>query len=81
MSQVVLYHTAACHLCEEAEELVTAYFAAHDVEPISLVRVDIADDEALLARYGVLIPVLLEVATGRELRWPFDSNDISRFFS
>lgn len=80
MSQVVLYHTAACHLCEEAEELVMAYFAAHGVEPISLVRMDVADDAALLARYGLLIPVLSEVATGRELCWPFDLNDISRFF-
>ena len=36
--------------------------------------VDIADDEALLARYGTRIPVL--ACRGREIGWPFNADDV-----
>jgi hypothetical protein len=72
MIRLTLYHTAGCHLCEEAEALILACLA----RPDSLERTDIAEDEALLARYGVLIPVLRDHATGRELHWPFGTHEI-----
>lgn len=60
-----LYLTSACHLCEQAEALLQAL-------SIRVETVEIADDEQLLARYGVRIPVLHDVHTDRELDWPFD---------
>lgn len=61
-----LYATSACHLCEQAEALLQRL-------GWSVETVEIADDEALLERYGTRIPVLRHVQTGRELDWPFDA--------
>jgi len=40
--------------------------------------VEIADDDELLERYGVRIPVLQRLDTGAELDWPFDAVAIER---
>ena len=40
--------------------------------------VEIADDEDLLERYGVRIPVLRRLDTGEELDWPFDVAAVRR---
>ena len=42
--------------------------------------VDIATDEALVARYGTTIPVLA-VASGDELGWPFNADDLLRLLA
>ena len=55
MQDVTLYTKAGCHLCEAAEALLARLAAEY---PLTLTRVDIAQDEALLARYGERIPVL-----------------------
>ena len=78
---LTIYYTAACHLCEEADALVNAYFAANGMAPDSLTRVEIADDLDLLDRYGVFIPVLKAEATGRELNWPFGLDDIEHLLA
>lgn len=68
---LTLYGTAGCHLCEEAEDRLAALsLPAH--------RVDIADDAALLERYGVRIPVLKR-DDGAELGWPFTAAEILSF--
>lgn len=69
---VVLYTTAGCHLCEHAEAIL-------DAEGVAFSPVDIADDAALMQRYGVRIPVL--VTAGRELGWPFDASALRRFLA
>ena len=61
----VLYTTSGCHLCEQAEARLRQAGLA-----VSLV--EIADDPALLERYGVRIPVLRRLDTGAERDWPFD---------
>ncbi|BCX81455.1 hypothetical protein MIT9_P1033 [Methylomarinovum caldicuralii] len=66
MKRWVLYGTAACHLCEQAEALLKQ--AGCDFDTI-----DIAADAALTARYGVRIPVLADRTQDRELGWPFDA--------
>jgi hypothetical protein len=38
--------------------------------------IDIADDEVLFAKYGLLIPVLQRQDTKAELNWPFSTADI-----
>jgi len=68
--QVLLYTTLGCHLCEQALELAAPICRAAGLE---LVEVEIADSEALLARYGVRIPVLAIPGHEPDLGWPFDA--------
>ena len=68
---LVLYGTEHCHLCEQAESLLHAL-------DIPFRQIDIAEVEELLERYGTLIPVLCD-AHQRELRWPFQADDVRRF--
>ena len=63
---LALYMTSGCHLCEQAEVLLEQVGLAFS-------RVEIADDAALLERYGVRIPVVRRLDTGQELNWPIDS--------
>jgi glutaredoxin len=67
-----LYGTACCHLCEEAQAILQGM-------GIEAEHVDIADDDELLEKYGIRIPVLKRVDTGAELGWPFDAAAVSRF--
>lgn len=70
MKPLVLYSTSGCHLCEEAQRLVytTLGFPVEEV--------DIADDERLLERYGIRIPVLTRTDTGAEIGWPFGAEEV-----
>ncbi len=62
-----LFSTEGCHLCEQALELIEFLH----VQPT---EVDIADDDALYARYGVTIPVLK--SDSQELQWPFNLEEL-----
>jgi hypothetical protein len=73
MKTLTLYTTLGCHLCEHAEAIL------HDA-PCTFVGVDIAEDVALLKRYGVRIPVLRD-DKGRELGWPFDATQLAAFLA
>ncbi len=74
MSEVILYSRPDCHLCDEAENLLSR------VAPERAVRVvDIEDDLALIERYGIRVPVLRLEATGQELGWPFDAEGLAAF--
>lgn len=71
---IELLTTTGCHLCEKAELLVAM------VDPgLALAKVDIAESDALIARYGERIPVLRDGQ--RELGWPFGLLDVQRFLS
>jgi glutaredoxin len=70
--EIRLYGTTFCHLCEQAEGVL------HEVG-IEAGYIDIAEDDALLERYGTRIPVLRRQDTGTELGWPFDAAAILRF--
>ena len=83
-----LYHTSACHLCEDAEVIVNDVFdeladeLANNFLDKSEVRyshVDIADDDELLEAYGILIPVFYHSPSRCELRWPFDAHQVRKF--
>jgi len=69
---IKLYGTTCCHLCEEAEAILREVGIEADY-------VDIADDDELLEKYGIRIPVLKRVDAGAELGWPFDASAISQF--
>ena len=70
--EIKLYGTAFCHLCEQAEAVLREIGIEADY-------VDIADDDVLLEKYGIRIPVLKRADTGAELGWPFDAVAASRF--
>lgn len=70
---IELLGTRGCHLCDEAEKLLQAAARARRLEWRYL---DVAEDDALLARYGERIPVLRTDA--RELNWPFGLLDLLR---
>lgn len=47
---------------------------------VKVTVVDIASDEALVDRYGIRIPVLVNRATDQELGWPFQYQDLASLF-
>ena len=67
------YTTLGCHLCEQAEEIVEPIV---DRYGIAIEKVEIADSDALIERYGVRIPVIRINSSTLELGWPFDENDV-----
>jgi hypothetical protein len=74
MMKLVLYYTEFCHLCEQAELLLSQAGLAE-----TCLKLDIEDDEALLGQYGVHIPVLKRLDSGEELFWPFDADELESF--
>lgn len=72
-TQFKLFTTSSCHLCEKATAILTRLKIR---ESISWLEIEIAEDDALLASYGIRIPVLQHLASGKELNWPFTEEDI-----
>ncbi len=56
LPHLTLYSRPGCHLCDEMTAVITRVAARL---PLSLDVVNIDDDAALTARYGLEIPVLL----------------------
>lgn len=77
-SVLLLYGTSACHLCDEAAAMLEAMRAL--APGLCVARVDIADSDALFARYALVIPVLRR-ADGAELHWPFTPEALQRFLA
>jgi len=66
--KLTLYSTWGCHLCEQAEQLLLEAGLAGQFQVV-----DIIDDEQLLQRFRVHIPVVgSEKAQHQLLFWPFD---------
>ena len=74
LKQVNLYTTSHCHLCELAQAIVLQM-----QDCISVNIIEIADDEILLANYGLRIPVLQRQDTQTELNWPFSEMEVRAF--
>ena len=77
-SDLTLYHTLGCHLCEQAEALIDPVLSARS---LSWELVDIADDDVLLEQYGMRIPVLKRRCDGAELGWPFDAASLTAWLA
>jgi uncharacterized phosphosugar-binding protein len=73
-AKIQLYGTGYCHLCEEAESIL------HKAG-IVVVSIDIAEDDDMLEKYGVRIPVLRRVDNDAELDWPFDAVSVTQFLT
>ncbi|MBQ4857429.1 MAG: glutaredoxin family protein [Pseudoalteromonas sp.] len=76
MAKWVLYHTDGCHLCEQAEQLVTDLLDTSS----SLELVDIITDEQLINKYQTRIPVL-KSEQGLQLYWPFSAHSAREFMT
>lgn len=72
---LILYGTLGCHLCEVAEQLLLPYVA----QGWQVELVDIAEDDALLEQFSLVIPVLKEIASERQIHWPFDATTLQSF--
>ena len=79
-ADILLFTTLGCHLCEEAERML-ATVACSQSFTLAVDAIDIADDEALVEKYGTLIPVLKRARDGEELGWPFDEELLARFIN
>jgi hypothetical protein len=56
MRRLTLYSKPGCHLCDDMKQVIDAVAAR---VPLTLDIIDISTDPALMARYGLEIPVLL----------------------
>ncbi len=72
MLKVVLLGTSGCHLCEEAELIITQC-------ELTVELVDIAEQEQWQEKYAVRIPVLYHPETQKELGWPFTQEQLQQF--
>ncbi|AWL11901.1 hypothetical protein HMF8227_01426 [Saliniradius amylolyticus] len=75
MVEYTLYSTEGCHLCEQALDLIKQ--SAPEAYQALQVQ-DIAYDDALYECYKWSIPVL-KASSGKELRWPFDGEQLKGF--
>lgn len=73
-----LFGTSGCHLCEIAELLLNEAFE-RDEDPFDVEIIEIAEDPALMDRYGLRIPVLR--AGEIEIDWPFTIDDLLEFLN
>ncbi|TFW71203.1 thioredoxin family protein [Methylotenera oryzisoli] len=73
MLALTLYTTSHCHLCEEAEAILSSIANDHD---ITWRTIEIADNNQLLETYGTTIPVIQITGTSSEIKWPFGAEEI-----
>lgn len=69
---LLLYTLVGCHLCEQVADML------HSMG-ISCSPVEIDTDPELEEKYGISIPVLQRLDTGRELFFPFNEEQILKF--
>lgn len=73
MNHLTLYGTSACHLCEEAAKILDQL--KEGGLALTYEEIDIANDDALFAAYGLTIPVIRN-EQGREINWPFTPESV-----
>jgi len=69
-----LLGTAGCHLCEEAELIVSNF-------ELEFEQIDIAEQEQWQPEYALRIPVLINLETKQDLGWPFDIEQVREFIN
>tara|TARA_R110001592_G_scaffold360828_1_gene670034 strand:- start:128 stop:472 length:345 start_codon:yes stop_codon:yes gene_type:complete len=91
LNSFVLYTTSACHLCDEALNILNDLhtqmlelakeqdFTVPNQTIYTIELVDVAEDSSLFEIYGPRIPVLNFASTSEELAWPFDIQSVYQF--
>ncbi|MDP8566592.1 glutaredoxin family protein [Methylophilus aquaticus] len=69
-SELILYGTVGCHLCDDAERLLISLELAYQYA-------DIIDDDSLFEQFATSIPVLCDAAKREPLYWPFTTLEIT----
>lgn len=77
MTTLILYTTAGCHLCELADAILQNLARQY---PLTIISTEIGDDDQLVQRYGIRIPVV-QFPDNTDIGWPFDQHDIERKFT
>lgn len=77
--KIYLYTTSGCHLCEQVEVMFAYLQKQIPVigEQYQLEKIEIANDDNLVADYGVRIPVLK--IDNEELGWPFEIEELANW--
>jgi glutaredoxin len=75
MIHLLLFGTDGCHLCEDAEQILT--LCAQN--SFAIEYIDIAVEEQWQEQYSVRIPVLYHPETKNELNWPFTLDQVQTF--
>ncbi|GAB3091660.1 glutaredoxin family protein [Aestuariicella hydrocarbonica] len=78
MKTLYLYTTLGCHLCEQAKALSWPVLEHYGYR---LQEVEIADDDDLMACYGVRIPVVRREGLEQDLGWPFSQEELALYLS
>ena len=73
MKRFKFFTTQGCHLCEQANNLVDELHNRYNFE---MEIVDISTEENLVKKYGLIIPVLLNIENNELLCWPFDRDGV-----
>ena len=73
MIELILLGTSGCHLCEQAELILSA------CEHVNIENIDIAEQEQWQEKYAIRIPVLYHPETKKELGWPFSQGQVQVF--
>ncbi len=73
MPNIILFGTEACHLCEEAKQLLDSFAKEYQC-------LEILDKQEWQEEYGLKIPVLLHTESLQQLNWPFDFEQLQKFF-
>lgn len=75
---VNFYTTVGCHLCEQALQVIARVQAGSHPE-LRITEIDIADDDALIERYGIRIPVVKIPDADADLGWPFNEQTLVQY--
>ena len=65
-------------MCEQAINLLDEL---HDRYTFEMEVVDISNEENLVQKYGLIIPVVLNVENNELLCWPFDKDSVVKLLS
>jgi len=76
---LILFGTSACHLCEQAEEILVNVLIKLPQYQLNLI--DIAENPQWQDAYAISIPVLYHVKTQSELIWPFNESNVITFIN
>lgn len=79
MPRLLLFGTSACHLCEQAEQIINE--CVQEGANWTIDYVDIAEHTQWQDTYALRIPVLYHPETRRELGWPFDVDAVKAFLA
>lgn len=75
--KIFLFGTMGCHLCEDADDIVSAC----DKKNTVIENIDIAEHTQWQDKYAIRIPVLYHPRSKKELGWPFTQIQVQNFIN